>query len=222
MRILCLAALLLGNITWMYAQEIVIGGKLGTGIARFGGSSELGLSHKSAMSYTLGGVVGYKFDEMYAVFGELSYGLWGGREKGYLKTISASGKETINPYEINARYMMHYIHLPIYGKVYFGNPRKMQYFASAGPYIGILAASTRTLSRGGRKDEINASTSNIFKPLDVGFLIGVGIEFPAKTKGGYSAELRYNRSFSNISKNSSATLVNSAFIVSLAYFLPLK
>ena len=222
MRIFCLAALLLGNVTWMYAQELVVGGRLGTGITRFGGKSEPGLSHKSVMAYTLGGVVGCKFDDMYAVFGELSYGLWGGREKGYLKSVDENGKEMINPYEINARYMMHYINLPVYGKVYFGNPKNVQYFAAAGPYLGILAASTRTYSVGGRKDEINANSSKLFKPLDVGFIIGAGVEFPEEAVGRFAAEIRYNRSFTNISKNSNASLANSVFMLSLAYYLPLK
>jgi len=194
-----LPALLLSHAT--SAQQFRLGVKGGLNYA--GSAVHTIVGSDRLLGINGGVVVRHSFtpDEVWNVQAELLYSGRGDKNKnGYTST----GSRTTHIYRRN------YLELPIVGKI-----KAHRVTLEAGPQLGYLLS---VHSSSGNFYDLNGRLQSYksFKPLQLGYVVGLGYELPA----GFSLTLRYSRDFTNIYKvefSDATNLHNSMFQGQLGY-----
>tara|TARA_R110002049_G_scaffold993_3_gene7137 strand:- start:15824 stop:16480 length:657 start_codon:yes stop_codon:yes gene_type:complete len=207
--------LILSMVCTINAQEIKIGAKTGLNLASITGD-DVDVSMRP--SFHIGGMAEIPVSAEFYVQPELLFS-----SQGYkVKDNDAVG-------------ILNYIALPVIGKYYVTDKLSIE----AGPQIGyLLSANIKTddspaPNTGGGNVETAAKASNTkassastassaqkqdikeyFKSIDLAFGIGAGY----KLDNGINLSARYNLGVSNISEDSSESIKNSVFMLSVGYF----
>jgi hypothetical protein len=215
-KVYVLTLVILSIIQTNYAQEIKIGAKAGINLASVTGND---IDAKMRPSFHIGGMVEIPVSAEFYVQPELLFS-----SQGY--------KVNSN----NATGVLNYINLPVIGKYYVTD----KFHVEAGPQIGYLLSATikvdDVVSNGGggvespaesagKSSSIKASTNassaaieqdikEFFKSIDISFGIGAGY----KLDNGINLSARYNLGLSNISEDSTESVKNSVFMLSVGYF----
>lgn len=172
--LLLYSALLIGVCTSVQAQNLRLGFKTGLSFTSFVGPDAADASSKPG--FQAGLLANLRFNDLLSVQPEVQYSTKGAKI-GRGNTISGSQS-------------LKYLDVPVLVRANYH-----QFFAEAGPQLGILlsAAATNDLI-------IPATTANnksLFNPLDVGYAIGAGVQ----AASGPFAGVRYNGGIRNIAKS---------------------
>lgn len=172
--------------------------------------------YKSKAGFQLGATVEFPFSDMFS----LETGL-GVSTKGFrFEEKEDFFGQTI---EIKASNNLVYLDIPIVAKMYFDAGRSARIYGALGPYIGLgIAGKMKAeVTAGGSTDEESEKIKwgsdeekDDFKPLDLGLLIGAGVEFDAIQVG-----LSYGLGLANISPytENGAKAANRVFAITFAY-----
>ena len=105
---------------------------------------------------------------------------------------------------IETKLKLSYINIPVMIQYMFDNGFRLQ----AGPQLGFLVAAKSNV-----KDNDTDVKGNM-EPIEFGLGAGIGYVNPST---GFGVDLRYNRGFTNINKNSSTTSTNRGIQLGLFY-----
>jgi hypothetical protein len=163
------------------AQDISFGVKGGLNVA-----SMTDVDASSKISGHIGGFANFKFQKSWAIQPELLFSGQGAR-------VDLPGDDL--------KYALSYINIPVLFQYYF----LPEFYAEAGPQLGILASSR--VKRGGVSEDVDG-----FKSVDIGSAIGVGYKFPINV-GVYA---RYTFGFTDLI-DGLADPRNSVFQIGASY-----
>ena len=105
---------------------------------------------------------------------------------------------------IETKLKLSYINIPLMIQYMFDNGFRIQ----AGPQLGFLAAAKSNVKN------TDTDIKDNMEPID--FSLGAGIGY-VNPSSGLGVDLRYNRGFTNINKNSSTTSTNGGIQFGLFY-----
>lgn len=108
------------------------------------------------------------------------------------------------PAGVETQLKLSYINIPVMIQYMFDNGFRLQ----AGPQLGFLVAA---------KSEVKNNDTDVkgnMEPIEFGLGAGIGYVNPSS---GLGFDLRYNRGFTNINKNSGTTSTNSGIQLGLFY-----
>jgi len=112
---------------------------------------------------------------------------------------------------------IHYIQIPALAVYYFGqrgDAFRPKLFA--GPYLGILLAST---DKGGNE---LSNGQQVFNTADVGGQIGAGFNFRIKRETWLNTDVRYIRGFGDITKEPSTSYQNVGVNINVGISFPIR
>jgi hypothetical protein len=207
-KFLLIASILLSVcFSWgLSAQGLKIGLKAGTGIPslRDNGTNEISAGYSSIISRDFGIIADIALSEKFSVKTGLDFAGQGGIRKGQQPVTNLpaqfaqmlpSGTHLYASFD--NRSDLHYLEIPVMGKLEFG--RNLKYYVNAGPYLGFLLnaeqktsgtskffldkAGTTPLAIQGQPlpaQSMNATTDigNDIRSTNVGLTGGVGVAIP--------------------------------------------
>ncbi len=161
----------------------------------------------SKTGIAIGGLMNYKFANMFALQPELAFTMKG-----------ASGSSN----GVNYTYTANYLELPVLLKVYVplgvSGPVKLNGYA--GPSLGINLASSVEAQAGGQTG--NQDLKNQTKSVDIGLVFGGGVSFAAGT-GMMDLSLRYSLGLTTVDNSgSNLSITNGVFAIVAQYAFSLK
>ena len=178
---------------------VKVGGTLSNVVSTIGERSESG---NIKIGVQAGGMLEYSFNELFALQPELQYVLNGSSKKGEI---------------IDAALTFHNIQLPINLKVKFG-VENLKFYATAGPYLGLLAAAKTTTTLGGISgtfDMFDKDFRDFYKlrRMDFGIGVGLGVELSKIAVG-----VGYQFGLANLQGVDNTSMKVGTFNLSLGYF----
>ena len=193
-KLMLFAALAVGYLSAINAQDISFGAKAGLNLASVSGDDTSGLD--SRLSFHLGAVAELEISEKFSIQPELLYSSQGAKyEDSYTDFGFNITEKVVAKYD--------YLNLPIMAKYYIAEGFSIE----AGPQIGVLL-----------KAEADIENLNEFtKGIDFGLNFGFGY----KLDNGLNFAARYNLGLSNINDGEGSDEFknqNAVFQISLGYF----
>lgn len=214
-KVSVITILILSIVSTMNAQDIKIGAKAGLNLASITGDN---VDVSMRPSFHIGGMAEIPVSAEFYVQPELLFS-----SQGY----KVNSNDAVG--------ILNYLTLPVFGKYYVTDKLSIE----AGPQFGYLLSANIKVDDeptpdggGGNVETANKSSNakassataassartqdikDAFKSLDISFGIGAGY----KLDNGINLSARYNLGLSNISEDSSESIKNSVFMVSIGYF----
>lgn len=135
---------------------------------------------KASIGYSGGIFFQYNFKKILSLRTSISYERKGSvSSKDYFYIVGASFTNT--PIKNNFKYLS----MPILLRATFG--KGLQYFVNAGPYFGYLIQQNFTSEELPTRDN-----TSVYKRLDLGLSLGLGLIVPIRKKFSFSFEVRNN------------------------------
>ncbi|WP_435412527.1 porin family protein [Psychroserpens mesophilus] len=209
-KLMLFAALAVGYLSAINAQDISFGAKAGLNLASVSGDDTSGLD--SRLSFHLGAVAELEISEKFSIQPELLYSSQGAKyEDSYTDFGFNITEKVVAKYD--------YLNLPIMAKYYIAEGFSIE----AGPQIGVLLKAEADIDvtvsgQGVTQSESATENLNEFtKGIDFGLNFGFGY----KLDNGLNFAARYNLGLSNINDGEGSDEFknqNAVFQISLGYF----
>jgi hypothetical protein len=137
--------------------------------------------------------------------------------KGTSESIDGLGKPHTGTSTIN----LDYLQVPVLVHYISGKADDYRFFAGAGPYLAYLFSASAKINNSSLRYKlpIGHSENDLFLPLDAGFCVDAGVQFPNKLY----LRAYYNQGLKDIfSNNTGSSVTNLAFGLSLGYRIHFK
>lgn len=164
-----------------------VGLKGGTSLALNWGSSYINSNQKPTLGYAAGVGFRYHLPKRFSIGAEITF-----ERKGYSVHVASSEIDGNTFGEIEVRYRMHYLVVPILARFSIG--KKVRAFLNVGPCFGFLTHATADWKAPSQFVYFPNTTNetNDFKRLDIGVTTGLGLIVPLKARVLLSLEVRNN------------------------------
>jgi opacity protein-like surface antigen len=172
--------------------------KVGLNIADFSGA-DVDLAFQTKVGFAAGGLLAYRLGDIFAIQSEVLFSQKGA--KIFTKVQGIMLNEWLN---------LNYIEIPLLFKFYPPLESAIRPMFFAGPYLAFKSSFKEKWEYGsqGGNDDIGT-----FREKETGFAAGGGLDFPIANGVRMSAELRYSRGLSTLSKDAEQRSYNSVFSI---------
>jgi hypothetical protein len=196
-KIHLLLAIVFGSISAINAQTLSIGPVVGINASKFSSSN----ISENKIGLSFGAFANYSVNEHIGLSAKLLFS-----ERGSNYTSS------------NATTRLNYIQMPISLIYYFGEiGQKLRPKIYAGPYFGTLLSAKDQ----NKNDIVDSNGYDVFKKLDIGGQIGLGLNYSLKSRTWLNLDLGYGQSFTDISESDATIEHNKAFLISVGISFPI-
>ena len=168
--------------------------KGGLNVSEFSGTA-VDEAWQTKVGFAAGGFLAYRFGDGFALQPEILFSQKGA--KIFTNTIS----EWLN---------LNYIEIPLLFKFYPPLESAIRPVFFAGPYLAIKSSFKDKWEYGGQTGNDDITT---IRERETGFIAGGGLDFPIASGVRMSAEIRYSRAISTLSKDAEEKSYNSVFAV---------
>lgn len=199
--------------------DIHVGVKGGLNLANMGGDSLDGVDTSMKTGFGAGGVFSYTVSDIFSIQPEVLY-----TQKGFKETDNSSGTEETYKFKVN------YIEIPVLAKVSMppkpGN-KFLPHFL-IGPAVAIEAGCKQAGESGGASFEADCDSQELdpefqikTKSVDVGGVVGAGMDFLAGPKGMVTLDARFTMGLTNIIDQEGEDAKNRNISIMVGYTMAL-
>jgi len=193
----CVIVIFSIQISYVKAQEHKLelgleGGPNQSGVSGKGLPFEVGPSY----NYSFGFAGQYNISDQFFIKASINNEL-----KGFSQTFAyVTNPKSPEPFDTYKDYTgLQYITIPIMAKLSFGS--KSKFFVNAGPYFGFRVGTQAKISYPDTTGNLHTSSegvNNLYKTIDFGASMGLGLEMPISEYLIVNFEARYNAGLVNI------------------------
>jgi opacity protein-like surface antigen len=167
-------------------------------IADFSGA-DVDQAFRTKVGFAAGGFLAYRLSNIFTIQAEALYTRKGA--KIFAKVQGTMLNEWLN---------LNYIEIPLLFKFYPPLDSSIRPMFFAGPYLAFKSSFKDKWEYGELSGNDDVST---FREKETGFVAGGGVDFPVASGVRMSAEIRFSRGLSTLSKNAEEKGYNSVFAI---------
>ena len=172
--------------------------KVGLNIADFSGA-DVDQAWQTKVGFAAGGFLTYRLSNIFAIQLEILFSQKGAKISSLVQGIMLN--EWLN---------LNYIEIPLLFKFYPPLDSAIRPMFFAGPYVALKSGFNDKWELGDQDENDDVPT---FREKETGFAAGGGLDFPVGKGVRMSAEIRYSRGLSTLSKDVEEKGYNSVFAV---------
>ena len=205
-RLPLLIALICSGFLFGQNQKMNLGIQGGPSATFLWGNSVLDPFDQIAANFSAGLTFQYHLNQTFSLYTDLAFA-----RKGNKVAISLRDDQGYEVGKTDIHAVFEYLTLPLLARVSFGEDIK--FFVNGGPYFGFLLQQSFVQKAVGEYPETKTYNDDLFKTVDFGACVGIGLTIPIAKAILFSIELRNNLGLMNIS---SEPVVNDDIIATNA------